>query len=79
MNVYITKTYGLEGTAAEAQSLVVKEAKKIKLDNNIKEYNIKYRVRIQDIGWQEWKYNGQLAGTVNLGKRIEAIEIQITE
>ena len=55
------------------------EAIKIKLDNNIKEYNIKYRVHIQDIGWQEWKYNGQLAGTVNLGKRIEAIEIQITE
>lgn len=32
MNVYITKTYGLEGTAAEAQSLVVKEAKKIGIE-----------------------------------------------
>ena len=29
MNVYITRTYGLEGTAAKAQSMVVKEAKKL--------------------------------------------------
>lgn len=32
MNIYITKTCGLEETAAEAQSLVVKEAKKIGIE-----------------------------------------------
>ena len=38
MNVYITRTYGLEGTAAKAQSMVVKEAKKL----GIKEIRIPY-------------------------------------
>ena len=40
MNIYITKTCGLEGTAAEAQSLVVKEAKKI----GIEEIRIPYLI-----------------------------------
>lgn len=36
---------------------------------------IKYRVHIQDIGWQEPKENGEIAGTEGKEKRIEAIEI----
>ena len=39
---------------------------------------ILYRVHIQNIGWQSWKNNGELAGTVGEGKRIEAIEIKLT-
>ena len=39
---------------------------------------ILYRVHIQNVGWQSWKNNGELAGTVGEGKRIEAIEIKLT-
>lgn len=39
------------------------------------ELNIKYEVHIQDIGWQEQKENGQLAGTEGQSLRIEAIKI----
>lgn len=37
--------------------------------------NIKYEVHIQDIGWQEPKENGELAGTEGQSLRIEAIKI----
>ncbi len=47
----------LAGT--EGKSLRV-EAVKLKLIN-LDNYSIKYRVHIQNIGWQEWKYDGQIA------------------
>ncbi len=36
---------------------------------------IKYEVHIQDIGWQESKENGEIAGTTGESLRIEAIKI----
>lgn len=40
-----------------------------------KKPNIKYEVHIQDIGWQEQKENGEIAGTEGQAKRIEAVKI----
>ena len=37
--------------------------------------NIKYEVHIQNIGWQECRENGQLAGTTGQALRMEAIKI----
>lgn len=37
--------------------------------------NFKYRSHIQDIGWQEWKVNGETSGTTGESKRLEAIQI----
>lgn len=48
---------------------------KLKLANNDK---IKYKVHIQNIGWQEQKENGELAGTEGQALRIEAIIIDST-
>lgn len=42
----------------------------INLDNAIK-----YRAHIEQDGWQEWKYNGETAGTTGQYKRLEAIQI----
>lgn len=42
---------------------------------NGKADDIKYEVHIQNIGWQECKENGELAGTTGQGLRIEAIKI----
>lgn len=36
---------------------------------------IKYRSHIQDIGWQDWKTNGQTSGTTGEERRLEAIQI----
>ena len=36
---------------------------------------VKYRAHIQDIGWQSWKQDGELAGTTGQAKRLEAIQI----
>ena len=37
--------------------------------------NLKYRSHIQNIGWQEWKSNGEVSGTTGKSLRLEAIQI----
>ena len=37
---------------------------------------IKYRVHVEDIGWQEYKKDGMMAGTSGMSKRLEAINIK---
>mgnify|MGYP003300653285 CR=1 FL=1 len=41
-------------------------------------YSIEYRVHVQNIGWQEWKTDGELAGTEGKNLRLEAIRIELT-
>jgi len=36
---------------------------------------LKYRAYVEGIGWQEWKYSGEIAGTQHQSKRLEAIQI----
>ena len=50
------------------------EALRIKL-NNDDNYTIKYRAYVRNVGWQNWKYDGEMAGTTGQSKPIEAIEI----
>mgnify|MGYP002235665137 CR=1 FL=1 len=33
---------------------------------------------MQDVGWQGWTSNGNVAGTVGRAKRIEALKIRLT-
>ena len=39
---------------------------------------VTYRAHVQSIGWQGWKSNGALAGTTGQSKRVEAIQIKLT-
>lgn len=39
---------------------------------------IEYRVYLQSTGWQEWRANGEVAGTTGKEKRIEAIQMHLT-
>ena len=39
---------------------------------------IRYRVHGQTYGWQNWKADGEIAGTTGQSKRIEAIQIELT-
>ena len=40
--------------------------------------NVAYRTHVQTYGWQGWKYNGQMSGTSGESKRLEGIEINLT-
>ncbi len=56
------------------------EAVKISLTDDLeKNFNIYYRVHVQDIGWMSWTLNGKSAGTVGYFKSVEAIEIKLLE
>ena len=37
---------------------------------------LRYKTHIQDIGWSDWQYPGETAGTVGEGKRVEAIILE---
>ena len=38
-----------------------------------------YRTHAQDIGWQNWVENGQMAGTTGQSKRLEAVEVKLVK
>ncbi|MBE6464221.1 MAG: hypothetical protein E7003_02680 [Eggerthellaceae bacterium] len=40
-------------------------------------YDIVYRAHVQNIGWQDWVQNGELAGTSGQALRVEALEIML--
>lgn len=44
-------------------------------DTIVENYTLQYRVHVQDIGWQNWVSNGELAGTTGKAKQLEAVEI----
>lgn len=41
----------------------------------IYEDGLKYRCHVEDIGWMDWKSNGEMSGTTGESKRLEAIQI----
>ena len=38
-------------------------------------HNIGYKAHVEGIGWQEWKYDGETAGTTGKNLRMEALRI----
>ena len=44
-------------------------------ENNV---NVEYRTHVQSLGWQGWKYNGVMSGTSGKAKRLEGINIKLT-
>ena len=40
--------------------------------------NTAYRTHVQTYGWQGFKYNGQTSGTTGKAKRLEGIELRLT-
>jgi N-acetylmuramoyl-L-alanine amidase len=70
----LVQYYGLKkkASAQPAPAPIVQQA-----GSSVNGLNIIYRVHVQDIGWTEWKQNGETAGTTGQSKRIEAIEIKL--
>lgn len=40
--------------------------------------SISYQTHVQDYGWQSWKLNGEVSGTVGQSKRLEGINIKLS-
>lgn len=40
--------------------------------------SISYQTHVQDYGWQSWKSNGEMSGTVGQSKRLEGINIKLS-
>lgn len=52
------------------------------LDGNVKPYNnagLYYCAHVQDIGWREYIHDGQIAGSIGAGKRLEALKIDVSK
>ena len=53
---------------------------KIKLTGDLsKNYDIYYRVHVEELGWMDWASNGEAAGTAGYSYRIEAMQIELVE
>lgn len=56
------------------------EAIKINLLGNVSEkYDIYYRAHVQGYGWLDWAKNGEIAGILDFGFRLEAFEIKLVK
>lgn len=54
------------------------EAVYLKLTGSAAErYSIEYRAHCENIGWQDWKRDGEIAGTTGQSLRIEALEVRL--
>lgn len=72
-----TKNGAVSGSVGKSLRL---EALQIRLTGTVSDqYDLYYRVHVQDYGWLDWAKNGEIAGTTGLSKRMEAIEIQMVE
>lgn len=61
------------GTTGESRRM---EGFSIKCQKNPTGKKLRYRVHVQDIGWQEWKNEGEFAGTRGRSLRVEAVQIE---
>lgn len=57
----------------EEEQLPLEETEEKKLPE------ISYRVHVQTYSWQAWKTNGEISGTTGQAKRLEAIELKISD
>ena len=54
------------------------EAIKIRLTGDVaSHYDVYYRVHVSDYGWLDWAENGEIAGTTDAAKKMEAIQIKL--
>lgn len=77
------KTLGeLVGTTAQSKRVEAIEIKAEYPEGTSEESkyqgDIEYRVHAQKYGWMPWKKNGETAGTLGEGKRLEGIQIRFT-
>lgn len=61
----------------KVSAYVPKSVIKVVNDSAIENSKLNYTAAVQNIGWQHTKYDGEIAGTVGQGLRMEAIKISL--
>ncbi|MBP8865528.1 MAG: serine protease, partial [Acetobacterium sp.] len=50
----------------------------IEIESDLADVGVEYRTHVQNIGWQDWRSDGEMSGTEGLSYRLESIEIKLT-
>ncbi len=50
----------------------------IQIPGDAENVNVMYKTHVQSFGWQTWKTNGQMSGTSGKAKRLEGINIKLS-
>ncbi len=71
---------GVDGSASKYSSTPYVAAKKddIKIPGHPYGPNVMYKTHVQSYGWQKWVTDGMMSGTSGQAKRLEGININIT-
>ena len=71
---------GVDGSKSKysKQAYVAKTNGTITIPGNADAPNVMYKTHVQTFGWQKWMINGQMSGTSGKSKRLEGINIQLT-
>ncbi len=74
------KYAGVDGTSSKygKQPYVAKTNGAITIPGNTDEPNVMYKTHVQTFGWQKWMVNGQMSGTSGKAKRLEGINIKLS-
>ena len=54
------------------------EALKLDLYKPLYSGDVTYSAHVQNIGWQDWKKDGEISGTVGEKLQMEAVKIKLT-
>jgi uncharacterized protein YjdB len=65
-------------TTHKTSPYIAKTATTITVPGSSSSPNVIYKTHVQSYGWQSWKYNGDMSGTSGKAKRLEAIEIKLS-
>ena len=74
------KYAGVDGSSSKysKQPYVAAKQETIVIPGNVNEPIVSYKTHVQSFGWQKWVYNGAMSGTSGQAKRLEGINIQVT-
>ena len=65
--------------AIEAIEIKIEKSTGLGVKNPTKNADITYRAHIQDIGWSQWGYDGDMIGTTGKSKQLEALTINVNK
>ena len=69
----------LEATNKQIKDMYTNLKAAIPAPANLESVNCTYRTHVQDVGWQDWKSNGVMSGTIGQSLRLEGIEVKLDD
>ncbi|MBQ9936339.1 MAG: hypothetical protein IJO70_10870 [Lachnospiraceae bacterium] len=71
---------GVDATSSKNSNnpYIAKTNETITIPGNTDAPNVMYKTHVQTFGWQKWMVNGQMSGTSGKSKRLEGINIKLT-